>query len=367
MNTIESGVALPAEPEIKVKPTTRRARKSKRGEPSAAATLIAALKFISVAQKKAGSIAQQHCMISGHWAAASNGVLTVASPIEEDLAACPHTLQLLEALAKCGEELNITQLSANTLSVKSGVFKALIPCVDFAEVLVSGPDERIAAIDDRIKQAFEAVSMLATDGAQQAHFAGVLLQAGSAVATNGAALLECWHGLDLPPGLLIPKASAVAIAKAGKPLAGFGYSPSSATFYFEDNSFIKTQLFNERFPNYQTVFPADCNPWPLPEGFFTAVHAIENFSRNGVVYFDENVVSSHEHETEASTYQIEGLPHGMAFNSKYLTMLEHAFNKAEFRKDENRVIFFGENMRGALMGVDLKHEVSYNSEDDIPF
>lgn len=105
----------------------------------------------------------------------------------------------------------------------------------------------------------------------------------------------------------------------------------------------------------------------MPEGFFTAVHAIENFSRNGVVYFDENVVSSHEQETQASTYQVEGLPQGMAFNSKYLTMLEHAFNKAEFRKDENRVIFFNENMRGTLMGVDLKHEVSYNSKDDIPF
>ncbi len=350
--------------------TAKRARRSKRGEPSAAASLINALKFISVTQKKAGSVGQQHCMISGHWAAASNGILTAASPVEEDLTACPHTLQFAEALLKCGEELNITQLSANTLSVKSGAFKALIPCVDFAELNISGPDERVASIDDRIKQAFEAVSMLATDGAQQAHFAGVLLQAGTAVATNGAALLEYWHGLDLPPGLLIPKASAVAIAKAGKPLEGFGFSPSSATFYFEDGSFIKTQLFSERYPNYQPIFPTDCNPWPLPEGFFTAVHAIENFSRNGVVYLDENVVSSHEHETEASTYQIEGLPHGMAFNSKYLTMLEHAFNKAEFRKEENRVIFFGENMRGALMGVDLRKEVSYNQtnyEDDIPF
>lgn len=350
--------------------TAKRARRSKRGEPSAAASLINALKFISVTQKKAGSVGQQHCIISGHWAAASNGILTAASPVEEDLTACPHTLQFAEALLKCGEELNITQLSANTLSVKSGAFKALIPCVDFTELNISGPDERVAAINDRIKQAFEAVSMLATDGAQQAHFAGVLLQAGTAVATNGAALLEYWHGLDLPPGLLIPKASAAAIAKAGKPLEGFGFSPSSATFYFEDGSFIKTQLFNERYPNYKLIFPADCNPWPLPEGFFTAVHAIENFSRNGVVYLDENVVSSHEHETEASTYQIEGLPHGMAFNSKYLTMLEHAFNKAEFRKDENRVIFFGENMRGALRGVDLRKEVSYNQtnyEDNIPF
>ena len=72
-----------------------------------------------------------------------------------------------------------------------------------------------AVIDDRIKAAFEAVLPLATDGAQHAHLAAVLLQSGSAVATNGHVLAEYWHGIDLPP-MLIPKASAVAILKAGK-------------------------------------------------------------------------------------------------------------------------------------------------------
>lgn len=360
MSTIESNVTLQAEPP-KAKPVAKRARASKKTAPNAAASLVAALKFAKVAQSKAGTVAQQHCIISGGWLAASNGVLTVGHKVEEDLQACPHSTNLLEALLKCGQELSITQLSVNTLAIKSGLFKALIPCASFSELEITAPDTPIAAIDDRVKAALECVLPLATEGAQNAALAAVLLQSETAVATNGAAVLEAWHGISLPPGLLLPKVAANAIAKAGKPLASFGYSQSSATFYFDDGSFIKTQLFSERYPHYQSFFNGETNAWDLPEGFFTAVHAIESFSRNGVVYFDENAVSSHEHENEASTYQIEGLPDGMAFNAKLLTLVEHAFKKVEFQKSRNRAVFFGENCRGILMAVE------FNKDDDIPF
>lgn len=353
------------------KPAKHRARRPK-ATANPAASLLVALKFVAVAQKKAGTVQQQFGMISGNWAAASNGVLTVATKVEEDLTACPHTYQLIDALSKVGEDLSITQLSPTALAVVSGAFKALVPCVAFGDFEITGPDERCAVIDDRIKAAFEAVLPLATDGAQHAHLAAVLLQAGSAVATNGHVLVEYWHGIDLPPGLLIPKASAVAIAKADKTLTGFGFSSSSATFWFEDGSFIKTQLFAERYPNYQTVFDCESvNPWPLPDEFYKAVRAIESFSRNGIVFFENGFLSSNERETEASTYKIEGLPEGMGFNAKLLLAVEHGFKNVHFDAEKNKAYFFGENLRGVLMGIDRRSETAYNAEDeqndDIPF
>lgn len=357
--------------EAKAKPKHRARRPKATANP--AASLLAALKFVAVAQKKAGTVQQQFGMISGNWAAASNGVLTVATKVEEDLTACPHTYQLIDALSKVGEDLSITQLSPNALAIVSGAFKALVPCVAFGDFEITGPDERCAVIDDRIKAAFEAVLPLATDGAQHAHLAAVLLQAGSAVATNGHALVEYWHGIDLPPGMLVPKASAVAIAKAGKALTGFGYSGASATFWFEDGSFIKTQLFGERYPHYGQILNVETNPWPLPDEFFKAVHAVESFSKNGIVYFDNGFMSSREDEAEATTYKVEGLPEGMGFQAKYLTTLEHAFKTAHFDKESNKVFFFGDSVRGVLMGVDLKQQASYNPtnnaefDDDIPF
>ena len=379
---IDNNVPIPTDeaPAVESKPEAKpeapkkkhRARRTKTTAVNPAASLLAALKFVAVAQKKAGTVQQQFGVISGNWAAASNGVLTVATKVEEDLSACPHTYQLIDALSKVGEDLSITQLSPTSLAVVSGAFRALIPCVGFGDVGITGPDERCAVIDDRIKSAFEAVLPLATDGAQHSHLAAVLLQSGSAVATNGHVLAEYWHGIDLPP-MLIPKASAVAILKAGKALTGFGYSGPSATFWFEDDSFIKTQLFAEQFPNYQPLFECEgLNPWPVPDEFYKAVRSIESFSRSGVVYFENGMLASNEQETEASTYKIEGLPEGMGFNAKYLLMVESSFKNVHFDESSNKAFFFGENVRGVIMGIDRNSATPYNAEttefeDDVPF
>ena len=378
---IDSNIPLPPEDEApaaepkKRKPRARKqaaAGKNKAKGPSPAASLLAALKFVAIAQKKAGPTNVQFGHIAHNWAAASDGVLTVAHPIEEDLAACPNTLQFIDALSKVGEELSITQLTANALAVSSGAFRALVPCVGFDDVPISAPDPQCATIDYRIKTAFAAVAGLATDSAPNATYAAVLLQAGSAVATNGAALLEAWHGIDLPPGMMLPKCAAVAVAKAGPALTGFGFSASSATFYFENGAFIKTQLYGERYPNYQVVFEVEgLNPWPVPDDFYNGVRAIQSFSPNGNVFFDDGAVLSKMHKEEASTYKIEGLPERMGFSAKLLLSVEHAFKKAHFAPEANKVVFFGDNLRGVLMGLDLGSEATHNPsdnyEDDIPF
>lgn len=358
--SIENSVPPPTDTPEKPKSRARKqaASKTTKKTPNPAASLVAALKFISVAQKKTGPTGIQFSRLSGNWAAASDGILTAAAPIEEDLNACVHTFQFLDALSKVSDEVSITQLTENALAVSSGVFRALVPCVGFDEVEIFDPDAQCAIIDDRIKLAFAAVAVLATEGAPNAVHGGVLLQGNSAVATNGHALLEYWHGIDLPPGLLIPKASAQAIAKCPKTLVGFGFDRmrwSSATFYFEDGSFIKTQLYPDRYPAYEQLFKTEgLNPWPVPPEFFNAVRAVESFTENGHIFFEDGAIASAIYSDEATTYKVEGLPEQMGFNAKYLIAVEAAFKSAHF--GNNKVIFFGENMRGAIMGLNMGTE-----------
>ncbi|WEM33685.1 DNA polymerase processivity factor [Pseudomonas phage PSA-KC1] len=163
---IDSNIPLPPEDEAPAaEPTKRKPRarkqaaagKNKAKGPSPAASLLAALKFVAIAQKKAGPTNVQFGHIAHNWAAASDGVLTVAHPIEEDLVACPHTLQFIDALSKVGEELSITRsLPRTPLAVSSGAFRALVPCVGFDDVPITAPDPQCATIDDRIKTAFAA-------------------------------------------------------------------------------------------------------------------------------------------------------------------------------------------------------------------
>ncbi|QBZ71735.1 hypothetical protein [Pseudomonas phage KP1] len=380
---IANDIPLPAEHQPK--PRKTRARKQAAGgtvkkTANPAASLIAALKFVAVAQKKNGPPNVQFCNIFDKWVAAFDGVLMAACPIEEDLEACPQTLQFIDALSKASDELSITQLSANALAVSSGVFRALVPCVTPDEIPMYGPDPQIAAITDDVKTALLAVAGLATETSPSATFAAVLLQADTAVATDGSAILEYWHGVDLPPGLMLPKASALAIGKCAKTLVGFGYSANSATFWFEDGSFMKTHLFAERYPNYSILFECpDANYWPIPDEFYKGIRAVESFSPNGNVFFKDGFILSRLQKETATSYKIEGLPDKMGFSVKLLIAVEHAFKSVHFDINKKKVFFFSERIRGVLMALDMGTEetayelskqtgADYDSFDnDIPF
>lgn len=332
-------------------PAAKRARKPKDAA-NGAASLIEALKFVALAQQKEGTPVQTHCIVSNGRAMAFNGIFATGHLIEDDLSACPHTTRLLDALGKCGANLSITQLDSGRLSVKSGAFKAFIPCVQFNELPMIEPDAPCAAIDDRLKAGFDLVAPILSETAQKAMFAGALLQAGSIVGTNGHVLVEFWHGIDLPPGLLIPKAALQAITKTSKKLARFGFSPNSATFFFEDDSFIKTQLYSEPYPDYGRIFPASVNPWPLPEGFFEGIRKIQSLSDDKIAYFDAaGFTVKDAQKNQAGSYEIEGLKQGLAFNMEYLSIIEPIFKQVDFEAEPGKAVFFGENARGALMGI----------------
>lgn len=325
---------------------------------TAASSLIAALKFIAVAQKKNGQVPyQSHCSISNGMATAYDGNLTIGHPVEDDVAACPNTLLLLNALQKCGEQLSITQLDSGRLAVKSDGFRAMVPCEQFQSMPHCGPDIRCATIDNRIRTGFEMVSPLAEEDAGRAILAATLLQANTVAATNGKCLLEYWHGIDLPPNILLPKTAVKAIVASNKNLVGFGFSHGSATFFFEDGAYIKTQLFEDSYPDINSVLNKPCNPWPLPEKFFDGVKTLESFCpENRVVYFSAGVMRSHADANEGASYEVPGLCDRMAFNADYLLLCEPALQKVHFMVEEKRAMFFSNDnmLRGVIMGCESK-------------
>jgi hypothetical protein len=339
-----------------MKTPAKRGRRPKGFNP--AASLISALKFVLPAQHKTGSTEAQFCRIGNHWVVASDGILTIGCPVEEDLEANPNTFQFLDALGKVGTELAITQISQGTLAVASGAFRALVPCVASETLPPVAPDTLLAPMTEAVKDALRDVAGIAAEAGEGLQFAAVLLQAGTAAATNGAALLEAWHGCDLPPNLLLPKAAAIAVAKSPKLLTGFGFCQSSITFYFEDGSFVQTKLYREGFPEkYASQFEVgQLNLWPVAPDFFVGVKAVESFSSEGCVYFDNGEVMSDPLREEASTYKIDGLTGKMGFFAKHLLAVEHAFKKAHFSAELNRVVFYSENIRGVLMAVTQSEE-----------
>ena len=335
---IESGT-----PPVKVKKP--RARRKKKAERNPAEGLIAALKFVLPAQKK-----QSYCFIGNGWVVGANDTFTIATRIEEDLRACPQTHGFLEALSNCSEELQITQLSESALSVKSGPFQAQIPCVAASSLSLSGPDEPFASCGRMLKDSLCSLNKIA-EAAGEPYETVVMLNNYSAVCTNGSVIAEYWHGMEGKFGKMLAKQAIVALLKTDKVLTYYGASDDSFTFHFEDGSFIKTRTISEQFPPYAHFFEKQVNPCPGQEDFFRALKAVEPFAKEGIVYFIEGGIAS-DLTNESSFYKIEGLPEGFSFLIKHWLSVEHLVKTVYFDHEENKAFFFGDNVRGIVLGME---------------
>jgi hypothetical protein len=314
-------------------------------------TLIDALKFISLAQHEKGSPLKTYCQLSDGFATSSDGILTASHKIEEDLEARPHTTKLIAALTNCGKNLSITQLENNVLAIRSGKYFAHVPCHD-DEISKFVPDQPVCPISNSIKEGFAHIGHLSQEAAATVYQSSILLRSGSMISTNGIACLEYWHGIDLPT-IVVPKSFVSAICKINKPLVNLGFSQSSVTFWFDDESWLKTQLFADPWPDIdQALNMAELSIIKRPLVFYKALRAVEDFVEDGrekgVVYLSEYGISSHLNRTEGACYDMKNLGE-IALSIRQLKNIETSCDQIAF--DKHRLFFFGDKVRGVLMGV----------------
>ena len=321
----------------------------------AKSSLLTALEFCSCVTEKLGASYETHIGLRGNWAIAFNGIVAAGSPITEDLTCHPHNLLLIEALSKCDDNFSLTQLDNDRLSVKSGKFKAVIPCLDPNLMQSAIPDPMIVGISNKFKEAVEAVGVLASENAQHVLTASVLMNGQSVISTNRVMLLEYWHGLDLPPNIPLPKQFVAALVKQKKNLIGFGFSRSSATFYFDDNCWLRTQLYSDEWPDVGNILNRQANLWPIDPNFFKAVEAIIPFSEDGNIYSDTNLLMSHADHGVGATFECNGIPKGFVYPAKQLMIMKPYVRKIDFmasgvHDSSYCLVFYGDAIRGIISG-----------------
>ena len=318
--------------------------------------LLEAIQFLSSVTKDEGAPQETHILLNNRTATAFNGILAAGVLIEEDIYCAPHNDTLITALKKCSNNPYSIIQDGLKLTIKSGKFRAMVPCIDPSLLSFPIPDNICASIDDRLRDGLAILEVIKTDNAQRVVSQSVLLNGQSLIATDGKIIVEYWHGIDLPSGLAIPKAFIPAITKANKKLTGFGYSNYSVTLYFEDNSWIRSQLYAEAWPSLNHLLDKPCNPVEVPKGLWEAVDAVEPFSEHGTVYFNKGLLQSHNDALKGATYEVEGLPEGPAYATKYLDIIQSIATKVDFciKADNSNgylAIFYGERTRGIMAGV----------------
>lgn len=338
------------------------ARPKKRTVEPTSNTLLDAIKFVGQVCKDAGPINETHLYLGQHWATAFNGVIAAGIPITEDIHCCPQSKTIIQALSKCNEQIAFTQIK-NQLSIKSGKFKAIIPCIDPTLLHLAIPDPAIADIDDKFKAGLECVGSLPNENAQNIYGASILMNGRSLLATlAGKMIVEYWHGIDLLPGLALPVAVVKPLIETKTPLIKFGYSSSSVTFYYQDGSWLKSQLYSEQWPDISSVLDRPSNAWPIMPAFWEALAAVAPFSDTGLVYFGTGVLQSHEVASVGAQYELEGIPKGPAFPAKQLALMRPWVKSVDWLMP-NGLMAYGDQVRCAIAGVSRPSGI----DDDIPF
>lgn len=313
---------------------------------------VDALKFCSVVLSDKGSPNETHILLTSKTATAFNGILGAGHIIDEEIYAAPNNKLMIDALTKCGKNLSITQLDAHRLSIKSDKFKAIIPCIEPILISPIQPDSPVGEINDDLKIGLETVSVLVNDNAQIIHLCSIQMRANTLVACNGALVFEYWHGIDLPT-LSIPKSFVQAISKINKKLTRFGFSETSITFWYEDDSWIRSQLFKDQWPDVDRFLNLNVNLFDVPKALWDGLEAVTPFTDDGLVYFDNEVIRSHPTDGAGASYEVIGLPKGPKFLAKNLALIKPHANKIDFLAhgpNTTMLVFYGDRIRGAMLG-----------------
>lgn len=364
MSDIDDGVAMPTTAPAPARRGRKPGTPNKPKVASQAEMLEAALAFVSPVESDMNDYSQYVSLV-GNMAIMFNGQLAAGHPIVEELTLCPHLERLKQALKNCGKSLVITETDGGQLSLKGDKIRALVPCFDFGGVGVMGPDAPVVEGDfDILKQAFKVCGTLASEQGERVIEASLLLEPNSCTGTNGLAILQFWHGIaNLPPGTVIPKAFASAVAACGKKITGIGAGwnaqggfASSLTFWFEGGAWFKTQCYNDRWPNLAPILDVPCNHLPVPEGLFTAIEAVSHFideEKSSAVFFMGGCVQSHADANVGAQYEVSGLPGGKIFNGRLVKQVAPWVKTIDLVSFPDRAFFFGGEapnpVRGAIM------------------
>lgn len=348
------------------------ARGRKPATPVQALKLNEALTFVAVANRDTGEgDYQSHLQFVTHphlgqQVVAWDGVIAAGHCVEEALTCCPHRDRLRAALAKCGNSLNLTQLDSGRLSVKGQKLRAIVPCLPADQMFPAEPDAPIAPLNDDVKAALVAVAKIISEAATDVIEASILIDGTSVFATNKKIILEAWHGVELPPRILVPRLFVAALAKQSKKLVSFGWNASqnadgewqakSVTFHFEEGAWIKTLCYVDPYPDVAALVGINSFPKEVPEDLLEAVEACGEQTEEDAVYFVDNLVMSHRTAEVGSQYDVKGLAGDKGFPPKQLLMLAPFLQLMDATTYADRMTFSTKPdhkpaVRGVIMGV----------------
>lgn len=341
----------------------KRGRKSEMSEENKA--LLAAVQKVVSIQKGTGlNERQTHCKFENGYVVATNDVMIFGVPVIGMSAdCCPHSKTLVAALERCTGEITFV-LDGAVLTVKSGRIRVPVPCLDPVALSDLIPDQAQGDAGPALAAALgQAGSIVEESGDNRPMTRAVFMGPGTVEAFHhGHAAIQIWHGVAPLPNIALPKDSALTVAKNASPLVKLGCSNGTATFWFEDTSWVRTSLYDIGRPMFDKLLDCPLNEVykPVDAEFFDAVKtilpfcktALDGSSVEAVTFEDDKVwAGKHAHDDVASIDYPSSPITKAIINGHYLMLFEKLAASVLFDEYSHKLFIQGPNMRAVVMGM----------------
>ena len=307
----------------------------------------------------AGSVAKKdfvidlkHFAIQDGFIRGFNGTLALGSPIPFDINCHPNAEQLIKAVSKCNDTIQLSLTKAGRLSVKSGVFKAFIDCVQGETNHVEPEGEFVEFDGEVLLKGIQACATFIGSDASRPWANGLLIKGQSIFATNNVMLVEYWLGSDFPITVNIPKVAVKEMQRIGEAPISAQVTESSVTFHYTGDRWLRTQLYATEWPDLSKVLNRPSQQVPLDERIFEGLENVKSFvDKMGTVFLFPDELRTHLDEQEGAGFALDGFGYEGKYNIDMLNLLKNTALTIDWSTYPGPCMFQGERIRGAIIGM----------------
>lgn len=311
-----------------------------------------ALKFCSWALAKKNFVESlTHYRIANGRVQTFNGSITLSSPIDLTIECQPLGATFLKTVESCKEAMHMTMTPGGKLSIKSGKIRALIPCTEalFPEI---GPEGREIALEPGLIACLGKLEPMIAEDASRPWARGILISGDKAFATNNVVIAEAELSQKIPGTMNIPHAAINELMRIKKDPSHMMLSDHSATFFYEDDRWLRTALLETEWPDIGRILNKKAEPpFVFDDDFWEALESlkihVDEFRR---LFIKPNFLTTSLDHNEASFAKIEGLPEGGCYDLQMLRMLKGVAFAIDFSPYPAPALWLGDGMRGAIIG-----------------
>lgn len=311
------------------------------------------LKFCAGSVAKKDFVADlKHFVIEGGRVRGFNGTLAISTPIPFDIDCMPNAEQLIKAVSKCDDTIQLSLTKAGRLSVKSAGFKAFIDCIQGETNHVEPEGDFVEFDGNVLLKGIQAVAPFIGSDASRPWANGVLIKDQSIFATNNVMLVEYWLGATFPITINIPKAAVREMQRIGEAPVNAQVTTNSVTFHYSGERWLRTQLLATDWPNLSKVLDRQSVQQPIDERIFAGLESVKSFvDKMGTIFLMPEELRTHFDEQEGAGFAMEGFGFEGKYNIEMLNLLKGTAATIDWTAYPGPCIFQGDRIRGAIIGM----------------